>query len=222
MDTGNNIRLLYELNAQDARLDLAIRQAEGQLAAVNGKLQSLWYDFALYAAMAILPELIYQLCSRVHVFRFGLLHVFCLTFRCVYLLALPFVIYHLGRAVYLLRLNREDTADYTEPVRSGTPRYEQLPREPSYRAEHKKLVYILSRYYLNKDTLGQIRRQITEADSCAMTLAQLRYELNSLPFYEEVRPALPFEGRTGGNMALPLVISFIIGLLYVFRVWGII
>lgn len=219
MNSNNNIQLLYELNAKEAQLDFAIRQAERQLAGVNKKLQMLWYDLVISVAMAILPGLIYLLLSRS---RFPLAVAFCTVFKGVYLMILPLMIYQLARAARLLRLNREDAAEYTEPLPAGTLRDQQPEREPSYRAEQKKLISILTRYYLNKDVIGQIRRQITESDSGTMTSAELYYRLNSLPFYEEVRPAREFEGKTGGGIIRPLFPSLIIGLIYALHVWGII
>lgn len=95
-------------------------------------------------------------------------------------------------------------------------------REPSYRAEQKKLITVLTRYYLNKDVIGQIRRQIAESDCCTMTSAELYYQLDSLPFYEEVGPALEV-GRTAGAGSVRLLFpSMMIGLIYALRVWGVI
>lgn len=219
MNTDNSIRLLYELNTKSAQLDMAIQQAELQLANVNRKLQSLWHDLIIWIVMAILPAAVYLLCSRVHVF---LLAAFCTVLKGVYLMALPVILYQLGKAVYLLRLNREEGADYEEPVRLGTLRDEQLQREPSYRAEQKKLICILTRYYMGRDIIDQIRKQITESDSCEMSMAELYQHLSVLSFYEEVRPAQAFGGRTGGSITFPMMLSMAIGLIYAFRVWGII
>lgn len=216
MNSNNNIQLLYELNAKEAQLDFAIRQAEQQLAGANKKLQMLWYDLVIGVAVAVLPWFVYLLFSRS---RFPLMIAFCTVFKGVYLMALPLMIYQMAKAARLLKLNREDAVDYTEPTKLGTLRDGQPDREPSYRAEQKKLICILTRYYLNKDTIGQIRRQITESDSCTMTSAELYYQLSSMPFYEEVRPAQEFAGSTGGGVVLPLFPSLIIGVLYAFYVW---
>lgn len=220
MNSNNNIQLLYELNAKEAQLDFAIRQAEQQLAGVNKKLQMLWYDLVISVVVAVLPWFVYLLFSRS---RFPLMMAFCTVFKGVYLMALPLMIYQMAKAASLLRLNREDAVDYTEPTKLGTLRDGQPDREPSYRAEQKKLICILTRYYLNKETIGQIRREIIESDSGTMTSAELYYRLSSMPFYEEVRPAQEFAGSTGGGAALPLfpslIIIFIIGVLYALYVW---
>ncbi|MDE7269628.1 MAG: hypothetical protein K2N81_04050, partial [Acetatifactor sp.] len=175
------------------------------------------HDFDIYTAMAILHGLLYLLCNGVHVFNFHPLVVFC-----VYLMALPFVLYHLGRTVYLLKLNREDEADYAEPIRLGELHDKKPEREPSYRMEQKKLICILTRYYLSRDTLSQIRRQITESDSCTMTSAELYGQLSRISFYEEVCPAQAFGTEKSNPMIFLMIISLVIGLLCVFRVWGII
>lgn len=224
MTSDNNIRLLYELNGRDAQLDFAIQQVERQLASVNRKLKSLWHDLAFYVAMLILPVLIIQLCNNLYTVSLVLpfLVLFQSGLRGVYLIFLPFVIYHLGQTVYLLKINRENTEEYPEPPRAGTLRGERPNREPTYRIEQKKLIYILSRYYLNKDTMNQIRRRITESeDSDTMTMMELKYQLNNLPFYEDVRPADPFAGKTG-NIVLLMSISFILNLIYTLRVWMVI
>lgn len=217
MNTDNNIRLLYELNAKSAQLDLAIQQAELQLANVNGKLQTLWHDVAIWVVAAVLPVAVYLLGSGVYSF---FLMAFSTILKGVYLMALPVILYQLGKAVYLLKLNREDAADYEEPVRLGTLRDGQLGREPSYRAEQKKLVCILTRYYMGRDTISQIRKQITDSDSCTMTMAELYEQLSVVVFYEEVRPAQAFGGKTGGSIVFPMILSMAIGLIYVFYVWS--
>ncbi len=224
MTSDNNIRLLYELNGRDAQLDFAIQQVERQLASVNKKLKALWHDLVFYAAMLILPVPIYLLCNNLYTVSLVLpfLVLFQTVLLCVYLFFLPFVIYHLGQTVYLLKINRENTEEYPEPPRAGTLRVERPDREPTYRIEQKKLIYILSRYYLNKDTMNQIRRRITESeDSDTMSMLELKYQLNNLPFYEDVRPADPFMGKTG-NIVLLMSFSFILNLLYLLRTWGIV
>lgn len=224
MNSENNIRLLYELNTKDAQLDFAIRQAERQLAGVNKKLQMLWYDVAISVAVIVFPWGVYMLFSRS---RFFLMVAFCTALKGVYMMVLPLLLCQFARAARLLNINRENAAEYTEPVRLGTLRGDPPEREPSYRAEQKKLVCILSRYYLNKDKLLQLRRQITESGSGTMTLAELYYELNNLPFYEEVRPAQEFGVResaekTGGGIGRLLLPSLIIGLIFALCVWGVI
>lgn len=226
MIADDNIRLLYELNAKDAQLDFAIRQAEHQLANVNQKLKSLQHDLVFYLGMLILPGLVCVLCSKMYLIAalsllLPFLVLFHMLLQCVWILSMPFVLYHLGKTVQLLKINREDGEEYSEPPRVGTLRSSQPDREPTYRIEQKKLIYILSRYYLNQDALKQLRRRITESDSHQMTMAELKYQLGNLPFYEEIRPADPFaKGRP--PYAFLTLCSFLIGLFYVFRTWRVI
>ena len=63
-------------------------------------------------------------------------------------------------------------------------------REKSYRSEQKKLIYVLTSYYASQDKLKQLRKQV-ESNPESFTLAELKYQLDQIPFYEQVRPANP-------------------------------
>lgn len=225
MSDESNTRLLYEWNAKYAQLDFAIRQAEHQLASVNKRLKSLWHDLVVYSAMIMLPLLLNQFVglfinSRSLIQPFWV--IFYYTLKCIYILFLPATIYYLAKTIYIISKNREQETAFDQPLLKGELHGTQPPREHSYRIEQKKLIYILSRYYLNQDIMNQLRKQI--CDSSEITLAELKLEMDRLPFFEEIRPADAFTDMANKkNRDFPsfLVIIGVFAVLFILlKVWG--
>lgn len=191
MDFQNNekIRMLYELNAKYAQLDYVTQGAERQLASVNKRLNGLWHDLAVYAGMLIVPPLIFLLLNNNTA---SLLLALVMLFRnimvCIYVFSLPFTVYHLIKATVVLTLNSEQKTEFSQPLQAGALRGAKPERERTFRTEQKKLVYVLSRYYLYKDQLDQIRKEL-ESDSCTLTLPELKTQMMKLSFFEDIRPA---------------------------------
>lgn len=164
MSSENEVRLLYEWNAKYAQLDFAIHQAEHQLTSVNKRLKGLWHDLAVYSAMLVLPWLMLQFLrffmesrSVIQPFLVIIHHVL----MCIYAFSLPFVIYDLIKTIAMIRKNREQENEFEQPPLKGELHGQQPEREPTYRMEQKKLIYILTRYYWNQDLMKQPHKRIT-------------------------------------------------------------
>ncbi len=186
-----DMRLIYEWNARRAKLDFAVAEAEHQLASVNKRLKSLWYDFAIYLAMCTVPWLLYRLLLMIPYIPaiwYVLLVIFRYVLLCVYVILLPFNLYYLAKTIALLKINNPKEPQFTPPMPEGSLRDTQPQREPNYRCEQQKLIFILSRYYLNQDIMDQMLRKIKSGTS-SINLADMKLELDKLPFYESVRPA---------------------------------
>lgn len=194
METESNVRLLYEWNVKYDKLDFAIKEAEMQLASVNKRLRMLWFDFFAYGGMIVLPLLLLLLLSLLPddpdsliLILISVFHSFLLI---VYMLSLPFTIAYLIKSIGLLVLNSEARAesDFIPPIPQGIRRGVKKEPERTYRLEQKKLLYVLSRYYLNRDSLNELRRQL-ESDTCTITLEELKEQLKSCVLYEAIHPA---------------------------------
>lgn len=203
MDYGYDpkFRLIYELNAKESQLDFAIQQAELQLKNVNKKLDSLWYELKLFTGLLIGSWLV-----GIFLTSFSSHLIPLTTPGAVLFVLVQFVNVVFGfiknwilipvsftltvRSLALIVENRESSADFTLPPLEGERREDLPPREKNYRSEQKKLIYILSKYYIYQDKIKQMRKQI-ESDPESMTLAELKFQLNQLAFYEQVRAANP-------------------------------
>lgn len=218
---------MYELDAACAHMDMAIHQTEQQLVSVEKKLKDLWHDLIIYIGMATVPELVYRLCTVLNgwmhlLLPFGV--ILAQLIRCVYFILVPFAICHIVVTIYLLRLNREDAAIYTEPRRlenfRGSGRQTDDQREPSFRSEQKKLTVILSRYYMSKETLDQLRRRITDPGEKPMTMAELKTKLNEITYYADVVPADIYQITNMSVLkVVPTFFSFLILIIYMMWIW---
>lgn len=203
MDDGTSASLLYEWNKEMGRLDYAITGAESQLVSVNKRLKGLWQDLALYAGILVVPV----------IFWFVLLHigtwllrtdalVFSNTFvyvllegtraflMCVYILSFPVLVYNLLKTMALLWLNKENPQQIEGLLPPEKGKLHKEPdREPTYRIEQQKLIHVLSRYYLYRDNMKELRRKI---DAGSISLDSLKQEMERFTYYETIRPANEF------------------------------
>lgn len=196
MDNGknHNFQLLYEWNAKYDKLNFAIREAEFQLESVNKRLRMLWYDLAAYAGMIVIPWLLIQLLLLLPYDPTAIVLILLMGFRTiltfVYVFSLPFTVAYLIKSIGLLVLNSESRAekDFIQPIPQGVRRGAKLEHERTYRIEQKKLVYVLSRYYLSRDAMDELRQQL-DSENCTITLEELKDRLKQYPLYEEILPA---------------------------------
>lgn len=197
-NTNADYRLLYELNMYQRKLDLEIAAAEHQLSSVQKRLTSLVHDLYMYLAFLIVPLLV---CAVLNAFTAIpsasiLFFVFSIVSRiiiCAYIILLPANVYHTIKTIMYLRLNRERDIPVDLPLLEGVRKGDKVPQEPNFRSEHDKLLLVLSRYYLNQDTVKELYKQI-QKPSCEMTLADLKAQLNKLPVYEDIQPANLYSG----------------------------
>ncbi len=198
MSGQTDMRLIYEWNAKCAQLDLAIAAAERQLASVRKRKRRLWQGFWVYVALATVPVLLFHLLNLVP-YNKSVLYIFTVdlfrfALKGVYLILLPFNIYYLLYNGILLKLNHDSRGYNIEKLPLERElRGRQPEREASYQLEEKKLLFALNRYYLNRGMLAELRRRM-DSETEAMTIADLKAELNKLPIYGEIRPANPAVG----------------------------
>ena len=193
-ETNNKIRLLYEWNAKYDKLNFAIREAEFQLDSVNKRLRMLWYDLAVYAGMIVFPFLLIQLLLLLPYDPTAIVLILLMGFRTLltfaYVFSLPFTVAYLIKSIGLLVLNSESRAetDFIQPIPQGVRRGAKIEHAPTYRMEQKKLVYVLSRYYLSRDAMDELRQQL-DSENCTITLEELKERFKQYPLYEEILPA---------------------------------
>lgn len=196
-----NFRLIYEINAKSLQLETVIQQTELQLKNVNKKLDSLWYDLKLFSGLLIGTWLLktfldffssHFITVKVEgALIYVLIQFFCNIFRIVGgWFIIPFSLALTVKSLSLIIANRENNAEFIAPPLEGELRGEVPEREKSYRSEQKKLIYVLTRYYASQDKLKELRKQV-ESNPESFTLAELKYQLDQIPFYEQVRPANP-------------------------------
>lgn len=201
MDENHKFRLIYELNAKESQLDLAIQQAEIQLKNVNKKLDSLWYDLKLFGGLFIaawLLKILFDFLSSHFIISSAEGAIIYVLIQFVYniyrfvgrLIIIPLTLALTVKSLALIIENRESDEELTPPPLEGELRGSLPAREKNYRSEQRKLIYILTRYYASRDKLEQLRKQL-ENDPESLTLAELKFQLNKVPFYEQVRPANP-------------------------------
>ena len=196
-----NFRLIYEINAKSLQLETAIQQTEIQLKNVNKKLDSLWYDLKLFTGLfigALLLKIFLDFFSAHFLpvkvegaIIYVLIQFFCIIYRIIGgWIIIPLSLALAVNSLSLIVANRENNAEFVPPPLEGELRGEVPKREESYRSEQKKLIYVLTRYYASQDKLKQLRKQV-ESNPESLTLAELKYQLNQIPIYEQVRPANP-------------------------------
>ncbi|MCH5274240.1 MAG: hypothetical protein J1E65_00270 [Lachnospiraceae bacterium] len=227
MEPQTKTRLLYEWNTKYNKLDFAITEAEFQLASVNKRLRMLWYDLAAYIGMIIVPWLICQLLSLIpenatsfiSVILSGMSGIIMMLFS----FSLPILVYYLMKSVLMLILNSESKAEseFSPPKLQGLRHGAKIEPEKTYRIEQKKLVYVLSRYYLSRDALNELYKEL-DSDACTITLEELNDIFKQYPLYEDIRPAsatvLWKKWRKNGLVIM--VFAIIIGALIIWALMG--
>lgn len=109
-----------------------------------------------------------------------------------------------------------DSSDFAwqKPAVRRIPPKTTQEAETSYLAEQKKLIWVLSKYFLYQEHLLQLLEQAEEGDE-ALTLENVRTELAAMPFYEEVKPANPFTSKEVKKAGiLSVVILIVLGLFF--------
>lgn len=224
MDDGTKASLLYEWRTANARLDFAITEAESQLVHVNKRLQELWQNLLIYVGIIVLPVVLYFFLGYVGIwllrtngyyiasnaFVYVLLEGIRTVLLAVYVITLPIWIFQLIKSICLLVINRENLEQTKSllPPEAGKV-HKEWEREATYRIEQQKLINVLSRYYLHRDTMKQIREKI-EADSISLT--DLKQELKQITYYATIHPAnesASTMGRKAKNMTFIILFGVI-------------
>lgn len=232
MENNTDIRLIYEWNEKRAKLDFAIKEIEHQLASAKKRLKGLQQDFIVYVVFIVVPLVLYmtldwmiQLFSPDARSQHAILYLFLtglsLIILCIYVIFLPFNIYHLIRTIILLKQNKESSShEFAPPPLAGSTPHNSLPNqeEPTYRSEYNKLIFVLTRYYLNQDIMDDLLKKINSVP-CTITLLELKIELSNLPFYEDIRPANSYPKAAEKQARnIGTVIAFILAFFILFRI----
>lgn len=207
MDNGNRfgsydpkLRLLHELSSKSEQLDFAVRQAELQLKNVNKKMDDLQYEFKLFSILFAIEIFIGGLLTLLTSDGIAPVNasvaVMFVTLKSLSLLYQNFVMRFVTPLTFALAVtslsqimeNRDREISFDPPPLEGELNGESPERERNYRTEQKKLLYILTRYYISQDTIAQLRQQI-EQEPESITLAELKLKLERIPIYEPIRPA---------------------------------
>lgn len=228
MDDEVKASLLYEWRTANARLDFAITEAESQLISVNKRLQELWKNLVIYAGIVVLPVVLWFFLRSVgawllredtlvfgNAFGYVLLEGISALLLAVYAITLPIWIFHLIKSIFLLVINREDS-EQTKNLLPPEARkvHREQEREATYRIEQQKLINVLSRYYLYRDNMKQLREKI-EADSISLT--DLKQELKQITYYATIHPANEFASpmiRKSKNVAFIIMFGVIVILFF--------
>lgn len=232
MDDGIKASLLYEWKTANARLDFAITEAECQLISVNKRLQDLWHNLLIYVGIIVLPVVLYFILQYVgnwllrtnyyvvsNTFVYVLLAGVGTVLLCVYLLSLPVLIFHLIKSIFMVVINREDSEQTKSllPPEAGKV-HKEWEREATYRIEQQKLINVLSRYYLYRENMKQLREKI-DADSISLT--DLKQELKQMTYYEKIHPANEFAGlmsRKTKNLTFLVLVGVIVVILFLLTI----
>ncbi|MCM1325403.1 MAG: hypothetical protein NC094_02135 [Bacteroidales bacterium] len=234
MEEGTNASLLYVWNQEKWHLDYAITEAESQLVSVNRRLHGLWQDLALYAGILVVPVIFWKLLQYVgmwllrtrtyivsNTFVYVLLQGAGTVLICVYILSFPVLAYSLLKTIALLWLNKENpqqTGGLLPPEKGKI--HKELDKEPTYRIEQQKLVHVLSRYYLYRDNMEELRKKV---DAGSISLDSLKKEMEGFIYYETIHPASEF-GSSMTRKARQTVFIFLFGimalLLLLWRLFG--
>ncbi len=109
-----------------------------------------------------------------------------------------------------------DSSDFVweKPAVRRTSQKNAQEAESSYLVEQKKLIWVLSKYFLYQEHLLRLLEQAEEGDE-TLTLENVRTELAAMPFYEEVKPASPFTSKEVKKAGiLSAVILIVLGVFF--------
>ncbi len=200
MDNANQ-HLLNKIDMYRQKINLKTSAAEYQLASVKQRLTGLTHDLYVYAGFLGVPvvlnfiyNIVFPMPSRTILYMVFASARVIISF--LYVITLPYNVYHFVKTMILLWLNRESDVPVSLPPLEGTRKGGPAPNEASYRSEHDKLILVLSRYYINQDKLDQLCQKV-KTPHCDMSQVELEYELQQLPVYEDIQPANPNMGAMG-------------------------
>lgn len=217
-----DIRLIYEWNTKRAKLEFTIKECEFQLASARKRLDELQNDLKFYIASLIAPIIFCIILSSVINLLYNhqsvgnyivalALDILRSTLICLYVVLFPCNLYYLIKTTLLVNLNKEhESITITPPPVVGSIRGYKALEEPSFRSEYNKLTYVLTRYYLNIETMDNLLKQI-KSPSCNITIEELKTELDKIQFYESIAPSNTFSSnmsRRTHRKAILIMIGF--------------
>lgn len=209
-----DVYITYELKSYQQKLNYEIDKLQCQLVAANKKLEKIRLDVLICLIMFSTPLIAAVVLGFL---SFGALIPGMLSFLSylLWLIALPFTLFALIKSI-LIRWKNKDTPGFVwqKPAVRHVSRRIAQEAETSCLAEQKKLVWTLGKYFLYQERLLQLLEQAEEGDE-ALTLENVRTELEDMPFYEEIKLANLFtskEAKKTGILSVIIVIA--LGLLF--------
>lgn len=191
----------YHLNNYKRALDFEIKKLELQLNNSENKLQHARSDFKVYLGfigMYFVVELflylliLYYQHQQAYLF-ISILHAIYFIIEFIFIISLPFNIYCLVKSISVLIMNSEKyNQDYLLPSIRHNHHGAHLAEDNTYLSEQKKILWVLGQYTLYHEKLNTLTEQVKEEE---VTLEDLNAELSTMPFYEDIKPASPHNGR---------------------------
>lgn len=194
----DNVQILYELKNYQHKLNFEINKLRLQLTFAERKLERTRSDVYICLAMIAVPFCVEAALNYLRTCwpaRFMMLAPLCFLIKLLWVVTLPFTSFALIKSILIKKKNK-DTPNFVwqkPDVRRIPPKSTQ-EAETTYLAEQKKLAWVLGKYFLYQEHLQQLLQQAQEADE-SLTLENIRAELKSMPFYEEIKPTNPFKGN---------------------------
>lgn len=190
------IRLLYAWEGYSNDLNLEIQAAEKQLQSVKKRLYGIKYDIFLFAVLIVLPWIFIEFMKSVPNDK-SVIYILWTALEswvdAVYSIAFPFLIYRFVMSVVLYMMNRppREVPNIVLSKRYKAQGRASISAERNFWIEEQKLVAVLAKYYVKRQNLDDIKKQILETDE-EITLVDLQIAFEKIPYYVEIRPADSF------------------------------
>lgn len=212
----DNTQILYELKNYQQKLNFEIDKLKLQLVLAEKKLERADSDIYICMAMIAIPfcaEAALNYLRSCWPSQLMMLPLLCFLLRLLWVVTLPFTSFALFKSILIKKKNK-DTPNFVwqKPAVRRIPPKATQEAESSYLAEHKKLTWVLGRYFLYQEHLQQLLQQAEKADE-SLTLENVRTELKSMPFYEEIKPTNPFKGNLLKKALAASFIMFVAGIM---------
>lgn len=209
--------------AEKQHLELEISKAEGQLRNCRFRTGLLIREMIVCGSLVVVPMIIFvsdiffpfqTSGSVIGNMMLAGRTTMGLVFQGVYVCLFPFLVFFLVKAVIIWLINRYKPSRMT-PLEAFDPYRRELPKpEESYAIEEEKLVRILSKYYMYRAQMEQMKHDLAE-DQMSLTPEELRAKLDKFEYYEDVVPANPFTREAHVRTLMITVIVSVIGIIII-------
>lgn len=207
--------------AEKQHLELEISKAEGQLRNCRFRTGLLIREMIVCGGLLVVPLVMILVDAIFPVYSSGSIvgnmmaagkQTLGLVLQGFYLCLFPFLVFVFVKAFVIWVINKYHPTDH-KLLEEYDPYRKEFPEpEVSYAIEEKKLVRILSIYYMYRKNMEQMKDDLTE-DEVSMTPEELRTELDKLVYYEEVVPADPFKREVRVRTMMITAIVSVIGII---------
>lgn len=211
-----DIQVTYELKNYRKKLNFEIDKLRLQLTLAERKLERTRSDVYVCLVMIAVPfcvEAVLNYLRTCWPARFMMLAPLCFLIKLLWVVTLPFTSFVLIKSILIKKKNKDSPYFvWQKPDVRRIPPKSTQEAETTYLAEQKKLTWVLGKYFLYQEHLQQLLQQAQEADE-SLTLENVRAELKSMPFYEEIKPTNPFKGNFLKKTIASSFIMFVAGII---------